>query len=78
MSKIIIEVKELNRIISEEVEKFVEEVESKHPDVLKEKLKTMPKEQLINLLQECSSDSEFILDNVSKYMLHRLYKKSRK
>lgn len=74
----LIEIKELNRIISEEVEKFVEEVELKHPEVLKEKLKKLPKEQLITLLQECSSDSEFILDNVSKYMIYRLYKKSRK
>ena len=73
----LIEVKELNRIISEEVEKFIEEVESKHPDVLKEKLKKMPKENLISLLQECSSDTEFILDNVSKYMLYKMYKKSR-
>lgn len=78
VGKMKIDAKELNRIIDEETEKFVEKVELREPALMQERLNKLSKEQILDLLKEESVSKEFILENASKHLLFKLFKGSKK
>lgn len=70
----IIDSKDLNRIIKEETENFVEKVYERHPLLMKDKISKLRKDDILKEIKEL--DKEFILDNISPQLVYQIYKKN--